>query len=112
MEQQLQQLGVQLAFVAKNNAGRLCSRLCRDSELKNIMLDQLASHYTKLGNDYVSHLGESHKCIGCFLTHSAPHWTSRRRKVHMSRMLPRMLPRTECIYQTQRRPSPNDASTK
>lgn len=75
VERDLQKLGLRLAFVTVNSAGRLCSRLCQDGELKGVMLDQLASCYTKLGDDYISHLEESHKCISCSITNSAPHWT-------------------------------------
>ncbi|KAI7226768.1 hypothetical protein KC330_g8687 [Hortaea werneckii] len=76
VEQQLEQLGVRLAFVTVNNGGRLCSRICSDGELKDLMLNQLASYYTKLGKEFLPHLSESHKCVGCSITNGAPHWTA------------------------------------
>ena len=73
VERDLQKLGLRLAFVTLNDAGRLCSRLCHAGELKGVMLDQLASYHTKLGDNYVSHLSEGHKCINCLITNSAPY---------------------------------------
>ncbi|KAI6894877.1 hypothetical protein KC318_g11407 [Hortaea werneckii] len=63
VERDSQKLGLRLAFITANDAGRLYSRLCHVGELKSVMLDQLASYHAKLGDVYVSHL----RCIssGC-----------------------------------------------